>query len=80
MIDRIKNYFQKYLPMALEVTDAEVLAATPTLQPGTPKFTKAKDLMIAKKLDARPKKITPEEEAAAAAPPSAPPILSRVRA
>ena len=77
VLDRIKNYFQKYLLMAQEVTDAEVLLANPGLEPGSPKFVKAKALMIAKRLDARPKKPTPEEEVAAAAP-SAPPILSRV--
>jgi hypothetical protein len=75
VLDRIKNYFQKYLLMAQEVTDAEVLAADENLQPGSPKFIKAKALMISKRLDARPKKPTPEEELPP--PPSAPPILSR---
>ncbi|HEY3739399.1 MAG TPA: hypothetical protein VGL53_06125 [Bryobacteraceae bacterium] len=78
VLDRIKNYFQKYLLMAQEVTDAEVLAANAGLEVGSPKFAKAKAGMIAKRLDARPKKPTPEEEIAAAAAPSAPPILSRV--
>ena len=75
VLDRIKNYFQKYLVMAQEVTDVEVIAADESLQPGTPKFAKAKALMISKRLDARPKKPSPEEEAPP--PPSAPPILSR---
>ena len=34
--DRIKNYFQKYLPASLEITD-EMVAAT-GVAPGTPKF------------------------------------------
>ena len=42
--DRIRNYFQKYLPLSLEVTD-EVVAAT-GVAVGTPKFQKAKDEMI----------------------------------
>ncbi|MEP6962142.1 MAG: hypothetical protein ABI995_08690 [Acidobacteriota bacterium] len=58
--DRIKNYFQKYLPMSLEVTD-EMVAAT-GVTPGTPKFAKAKEEMILKTLDARPKKVAPPPE------------------
>ena len=42
--DRIRNYFQKYLPAALEVTN-EVVAAT-GVTPGTPKFQRVKDEMI----------------------------------
>jgi tRNA nucleotidyltransferase (CCA-adding enzyme) len=76
VLDRIKNYFQKYLLMAQEVTDVEVTAAVPGLEPSSPKFAKAKAAMISKRLDARPKKPTPEEEMPVA--PSAPPILSRV--
>ncbi len=75
VLDRVKNYFQKYLPMAQEVTDAEVTLET-ELEPTAPKFAKAKAVMISKRLDARPKKPTPEEEMPA--PPSAPPILSRM--
>jgi tRNA nucleotidyltransferase/poly(A) polymerase len=55
VIDRIRNYLQKYLPAAQEVTDREVEAAGAV--PGTPKFQKLKEQIIAKKLDARPKKI-----------------------
>jgi len=71
--DRIKNYFQKYLPMALEVTD-EVVAATGLaagVVPGTPKFAKAKEELILKTLDARPKKPAPLPE-----PPPPPPPTS----
>ena len=57
--DRIRNYLQKYAPTAQEVTDREVIEAGFTL--GTPKFQKAKAEMIAKRLDARPKK--PDSEA-----------------
>ena len=75
VLDRVKNYFQKYLPMAQEVTDVEVIAET-GLQPGNPKYAKAKATFISKRLDARPKKPSPEDEAPPV--PSAPPILSRV--
>ncbi len=52
--DRIRNYFRKYLPAALEVTDRDVLARG--AQPGTPKFRKVKDELIATRLNARPKR------------------------
>lgn len=68
--DRIRNYLQKYLPAAAEITDKEVEAEG--LKPGTPKFAKRKAEKIAKRLDARPKKVepvaVPEVVAAAAAP------------
>lgn len=66
--DRIKNYFQKYLPMAQEVTDEMVAAAG--VARGTPKFAKTKQDMILKHLDARPKKVAPPE------PPPPPPPMS----
>lgn len=59
--DRIRNYLQKYLPAAQEVTDKEVTAAK-ELEPGHPKFQKAKAAMIAARLDARPKKVPPPTE------------------
>src|ERR1035438_1818719 len=52
--DRVKNYFEKYLPLSQEITD-EAVALT-GVTPGTPKFHKAKEEMILKHLDARPKK------------------------
>lgn len=70
--DRIRNYFQKYLPASLEITD-EVVAAT-GVAPGTPKFQKAKEEMILKRLDARPKKPEPVPE-----PPPPPPMSSFAR-
>lgn len=58
--DRIRNYFQKYLPAALEITN-EVVAAT-GVAPGTPKFQRVKEEMILTRLDARPKKVAPPPE------------------
>jgi tRNA nucleotidyltransferase (CCA-adding enzyme) len=54
VLDRIKNYFQKYLPLSQEITDAEVVAKG--VQPGTPKFQKTKDEMVAARLDGRTRK------------------------
>jgi hypothetical protein len=59
--DRIKNYLQKYLPSAQEVTERDVIATG--VKPGTPKYQKAREEMILTKLDARPKKIPPPMEA-----------------
>ncbi|MGI9074430.1 MAG: hypothetical protein ACR2JB_24660 [Bryobacteraceae bacterium] len=59
VLDRIKNYLQKYLPAAQEVTEKEVLERG--AEPGTPKFVKLHQQMIAARLDARPKKIIVEE-------------------
>ena len=53
--DRLKNYLQKYILTAQEITDQQVEAAG--AKPGTPKFHKLKDLLVKKALDARPKKI-----------------------
>ncbi len=53
--DRIKNYLQKYLPAAQEVTERDLLAAG--VEPGSPKYDKAKQGLIAARLDARPKKV-----------------------
>ncbi len=64
VIDRIKNYLQKYLPSAQEVTEQEVIEKGGV--PGTPKFEKLKWQLIAARLDAKPKKIVIEE------PPPAP--------
>jgi tRNA nucleotidyltransferase/poly(A) polymerase len=72
--DRIRNYFQKYLPASQEVTDKQVAAAGH--EPGSAKFRKAKEEMIRTRLDSRPRKIAetpaPEEPPAAAAPAPAP--------
>lgn len=68
--DRIKNYFQKYLLTATEVTDKDV-EATGVL-PGSPKFAKAKQALILQKLDARPKKLPPPPEPPPPPPPPSP--------
>jgi tRNA nucleotidyltransferase/poly(A) polymerase len=70
--DRIRNYFQKYLPASLEITDEMVAAGGAT--PGTPKFAKAREEMILTRLDSRPKKPAPEPE-----PPPPPPMSSFAR-
>ena len=57
--DRIRNYLQKYLPTAQEITDKDVLATG--ARPGTPKFQKVREELILTKLDARPKKVPPPE-------------------
>jgi tRNA nucleotidyltransferase (CCA-adding enzyme) len=66
--DRLKNYLQKYLPAAQEVTDADV--AQKGAVAGTPKFKKFREELIAQRLDSRPKRPpTPEPVAPAAAAP-----------
>jgi tRNA nucleotidyltransferase/poly(A) polymerase len=70
--DRIRNYFQKYLPASLEVTD-EMVTAT-GIAAGTSKFERAKEEMIFKRLDARPKKPEPQPET-----PPPPPMSSFAR-
>jgi len=64
VVDRIKNYFTKYIPIALEVTDRDLLATG--IEPG-PKFAKAKEDYINGRLDGRIKKPVPPE------PPPTPP-------
>jgi tRNA nucleotidyltransferase (CCA-adding enzyme) len=65
VLDRIRNYLQKYLPAAQEITEKDVVERGG--QPGTPKFAKLQKEMIAARLDARPKKVIVEE------PPPLPP-------
>ncbi len=65
VLDRIKNYLQKYLPLAQEVTDQDVIDKG--VVPGTPKFDKMRQQLIAARLDAKPKKVVVEE------PPPPPP-------
>jgi tRNA nucleotidyltransferase/poly(A) polymerase len=68
VLDRVKNYLQKYLPMAQEVSAKDIVGA----EPGTPKFQKLFQQMINAKLDARPKKVVVEEP-----PPPPPPPAGR---
>jgi tRNA nucleotidyltransferase (CCA-adding enzyme) len=58
--ERLKNYFQKYLPSVQEIPPDEwpVIDA----KPGTPKYIKARDEFLTKYLDRRPKKPAPAEE------------------
>lgn len=65
--DRIKNYLQKYLPTALEVTDRDVEAAAAGVAPDSPKWRKVRDQLITTKLDSRPKKVPLPEEVPAPA-------------
>lgn len=58
--DRIKNFLQKYLPLSQEIVAAEVAEASGAA-PGTPKFEKKRQELIATRLDARPKKTPPPE-------------------
>jgi tRNA nucleotidyltransferase (CCA-adding enzyme) len=55
--DRLKNYFQKYIPLSQEITDAEVEAKGAA--PGTPKFQTMKEEMVAARLDGRTKRPPP---------------------
>jgi tRNA nucleotidyltransferase (CCA-adding enzyme) len=57
--DRIRAYYHKYLPLAQEVTEEQVIATG--VKPGTPKFEKAFRNMVIAHLNARPKKIPPPE-------------------
>ncbi len=59
VLDRVKNYLQKYLPAAQEISEKEITEQG--AQPGTPKFAKLQQKMIAARLDARPKKVVIEE-------------------
>ena len=70
--DRIRAYYQKYLPAAQEVTEEQVVAAGH--KPGTPKFDKAYQAMVITRLNARPKKVEPEPE-----PPPPPMSMGRGR-
>jgi len=55
--DRIKNYFQKYLQTAQEVTEADVVAAG--ADPASPKYHKVRETLIAARLDGRARKPVP---------------------
>lgn len=73
--ERLRNYYQKYLPSSLEITPEEW--ATVEGKPGTPKYAKARDNFLAHYLDRRPPKPEPapetvEEAAVPAAEPPAP--------
>jgi tRNA nucleotidyltransferase/poly(A) polymerase len=71
--ERMRNYYQKYLPLLQEITPEEW--ATIEGKPGTPKYNKARDSFIAIRLDRKPKK-PPVPEVAAPPPPPPPPASS----
>jgi tRNA nucleotidyltransferase/poly(A) polymerase len=57
--ERMRNYYQKYLPLLQEITPEEW--ATVEGKPGTPKYNKARDSFIASRLDRKVKKpVVPE--------------------
>jgi hypothetical protein len=64
--DRIRTFYQKYLPLAQEVTEEQVAATG--VKPGTPKFEKALRSMVLVHLNARPKKVPPPEPEVIVAP------------
>jgi hypothetical protein len=66
--ERLKNYFQKYLPAIQEITPEEWAAVEG--KPGTPRYLKARDAFVSNRLDRRPKK-PPVEEAPPLEPPPA---------
>lgn len=57
--DRIRNYLQKYLPTAQEVTDADVEKAGG--KPGTSKYQKVKEQLITTRLNTRKKPAPPPQ-------------------
>jgi len=71
--DRIRAFYQKYLPLAQEITEAQVAAAG--ARPGTPKFDRIWKSLVAQRLNSRPRKVVapPEPEPA---PLSAPIVMS----
>ncbi len=71
--ERLRSYFQKYLPLAQEITPEEFAALDG--KPGTPKYQKARDALVANRLDRRPPRVAPES----ASPPPPPPEQAFVR-
>lgn len=53
--DRIKNYLQRYLPAAMEITDEDVILAGGN--PATPKGAQLKKQLVSARLDSRPRKV-----------------------
>jgi tRNA nucleotidyltransferase/poly(A) polymerase len=78
--DRIRAFYSKYLPLAQEITEEQVVASLgpkSAVKPGTPKFAKAVRDAIIKHLNARPKKPPEPEPAPLPPPPPAPPARGR---
>ncbi len=72
--ERVQAYFQMYLPMAQEITEADVLETG--AKPGTAKYDKAYKTLITQKLNAKPK---PPEEVETMSPPIIPTPMVRGR-
>jgi len=68
--DRIRNYLQKYLPAAMEISEKDVEAAAEGVPAGSPKYKKIREQLITTRLDSRPKKVPPPEE------PAPPPVMA----
>jgi tRNA nucleotidyltransferase (CCA-adding enzyme) len=69
--ERMRNYYQKYLPLLQEITPEEWAAVEG--KPGTPKYNKARDSFIANRLDRKPKKPVPPEVPPPSSPTGPPP-------
>jgi hypothetical protein len=65
--ERLRSYFQKYLPLVQEIAPEEF--ASLEGKPGTPKYQKARDALVANRLDRRPPRVTTPAEAPAPPPP-----------
>jgi tRNA nucleotidyltransferase/poly(A) polymerase len=65
--DRMHHYFEKYLPLAREIGPEQLTALE--AKPGTPKWEKAREALLAAHLDRRPKKPVIEP------PPEPPPLM-----
>jgi len=78
--ERLRNYYQKYLPAIQEITAEEW--ATVEGKPGTPRQQKARDEFISNRLDRRPprKPAVAETPASAGAPAPAVPAAAPVEA
>jgi len=74
--DRLRAYFQKYLPAVQEIT-AEEWAAVEG-KPGTPRYAKARQDFVSHRLDRRPPRKPAEPVVPAPAPPE-PAVVPRVR-
>jgi tRNA nucleotidyltransferase/poly(A) polymerase len=73
--ERLRNHFQKYLPMVQEITPEEW--ATVQGKPGTPKHAKAVEEFISERVNRKPPK--PVEEVPPTEPPVPEPVSGRGR-
>ncbi len=58
--ERLRNYFQKYLPLVQEIPPEEFAALD--VKPGMPKYEKAHEALIANRLDRRPPRPPADEQ------------------